>query len=103
MNAQSEMIFPVAPRFNGSDYDKNHDLPRLTGQIKRVFACMSDGKWRTLEEIQAETGDPQASVSAQLRHLRKPRFGLHAVEKRPRGERCHGLWEYKLTPNPFYS
>lgn len=42
-------------------------------------------------------GDPAASVSAQLRHLRKPRFGGFVVEKRPRGDRERGLWEYRLA------
>jgi hypothetical protein len=84
-------------RFNGPAYKPEHDRARLTGQIKRVFACMKDGAWRTLEEIQTETKDPQASISAQLRHLRKDRFGGHAVEKRARGDRGNGLWEYKLN------
>jgi hypothetical protein len=83
-------------RFNGEDYVPQHDLARLTGQICRVFDCMADGAWRTLDEIAQATGDPQASVSAQLRHLRKPRFGQHRVEKRARGERSHGLFEYRV-------
>ena len=67
--------------FNGSNYKHSRDTSRLTSQIKRVFACMADGKWRSLREIEQVTGDPQASISAQLRHLRKPRFGSHRVEK----------------------
>ncbi len=58
---------------------------------------MRDGKWRTLDEIATFTGDPHASVSAQLRHLRKARFGGHKVEKRARGDRHCGLFEYRLT------
>jgi hypothetical protein len=42
------------------------------------------------------TGDPEASVSAQLRHLRKPRFGGHTVERR---YMSNGLYEYKLILN----
>jgi hypothetical protein len=83
-------------RFNGSDYDPEFDDKRLRGQIRRVWDLMRDGGWRTLAEIEAVTGDPQASISAQLRHLRKKRFGKHEVNKRPRGEREHGLWEYQL-------
>lgn len=86
-----------AMRFDGPDYDKAKDNARLSGQILRIFELMKDGRWRTLSEIEAETGDPAASVSAQLRHLRKPRFGSHTVEKRSRGERERGLFEYKLT------
>lgn len=84
-------------RFNGDAYDPEKDLVRLTGQILRIFESMKDGRWRTLSEIEAATGDPQASISAQLRHLRKDRFGSHTVDRRHRGEREHGLFEYRLV------
>ena len=74
-------------RFNGSDYESKFDDIRLTGQIQRVFDLMKDAQWRTLDEIAATTMDPPASISAQLRHLRKPRFGGHMVLKKNRGER----------------
>lgn len=80
-------------RFNGADYNRARDDARLTGQILRVWECMSDGKWRTLKDIAQQTGDPEASVSAQLRHLRKPRFGGHTVE---REYITNGLYKYKL-------
>lgn len=83
-------------RFNGPDYDPKLDQARLTGQILRVHDCMIDGVWRTLWEIESITGDPQASISAQLRHLRKRRFGSFLVEKRRRGVSTQGLFEYKL-------
>ena len=83
-------------RFNGPAYEAKHDQKRLTGQILRVYTLMQDARWRTLAEIEKTTGDPPASVSAQLRHLRKERFGSHAVDKRPRGDRVRGLWEYRL-------
>jgi hypothetical protein len=86
------------PEFNGSDYDSKFDKERLTGQLKRVFNCMIDGRFRTLQEIELITGDPQASISAQLRHLRKKRFGSHIVNKQPRGDRRNGLFEYQLQP-----
>lgn len=94
MNEQLE--FFDNPRFNGSDYDPKFDDERLKGQIKRIYKLMIDGKWRSLEEIENETGDPQSSISAQLRHLRKERFGSHIVEKKARGERINGLFEYRL-------
>jgi hypothetical protein len=84
-------------RFNGPAYDPSSDNARLTGQILRIFDLMKDGQWRTLSEINRATGDPQASISAQLRHLRKKRFGSHTVDRRSRGERESGLYEYKLT------
>lgn len=83
-------------KFNGPDYVPEFDQERLTGQIERIYKLMIDGKWRTLEEIQNKTGDPQASISAQLRHLRKERFGNHTVKKRRRGEPKNGLFEYQL-------
>ena len=87
----------LEPRFNGPAYDPALDQVRLTGQALRVFRIMSDGKWWTLGEIAQTTGDPEASISAQLRHLRKPRFGGHTVNKRRRGEPGHGWWEYQLV------
>ena len=84
-------------RFNGPDYDPEHDLIRLTGQIQRVFNTIKDNNWYTLDEIHKATNDPHASISAQLRHLRKKRFGSYTIEKRPRGNRYKGLWEYRLS------
>ena len=101
MNNPKELV--VGAEFNGSDYVPAQDKARLTGQIKRVFDLMRDGRWRTLSEIESTTGDPSASVSAQLRHLRKPKFGQHTIDKRTRGKRDSGLWEYKLLitqPDP---
>jgi hypothetical protein len=83
--------------FNGPAYQREFDFVRLTGQIKCVHGCMRDGKWRTLDEIAHVTGDPPASISAQLRHLRKAKFGSFMVEKRARGDRAHGLFEYRLS------
>jgi len=97
---QAKKIGGTEIRFDGDDYDPVHDDVRLTGQIMRVFDTMKDGVYRTLKEISAITKDPEASISAQLRHLRKPRFGSHLIEKRSRGERRHGLYEYKLTVIP---
>ena len=86
-------------RFNGSDYSPKFDNIRLSKQILRVFDAMKDSQWRTLGEIESITGDPQASLSAQLRNLRKQRFGSHEVFKQIRGERKDGLYEYRLVIN----
>lgn len=82
--------------FDGAAYQREFDFARLAGQIGRVYDCMRGGAWRTLEEISRLTGDPQASVSAQLRHLRKEKFGAHQVERRARGDRERGLFEYRM-------
>jgi hypothetical protein len=95
-HSQTPSLFETAPRFNGVVYDPALDDGRLRRQIGRVFALMSDGAWRSLQEIADATGDPHASLSAQLRHLRKRRFGGHTVEKRRRTSRG-GTWEYRLA------
>ena len=82
-------------RFNGSDYVADRDDDRLTGQLKRIWRCMRDGTPRSLHEIATITGDPEASISAQLRHLRKPRLGGHTVEKRYIDR---GVFVYKVIP-----
>ncbi|HUT00300.1 MAG TPA: hypothetical protein VMY59_08295 [Candidatus Thermoplasmatota archaeon] len=90
------------PHFNGPEYNPELDFDRLTGQMCRIYHLMKDGKWRTLTEIQKETGDPQASISAQLRHLRKQRFGLHTINRRRvEGRELQGLFEYQLIINPL--
>ena len=95
------MSLQTGADFDGPAYDRQFDHTRLTGQILRVYECMKDGNWRTLDEISRRTGDPHASVSAQLRHLRKPKFGSHTVERQTRGDRSAGLWEYRLVlPDP---
>ena len=50
----------------------------------------------TLFDLGNTTGDPAASVSAQLRNLRKKQFGGHTINKRSRGDRSMGLFEYQL-------
>ena len=59
--------------------------------------------WLTLDELAKLTHYPQASISAQLRHLRKPRFGAFDVVKRSRTVDAHmrgdgfgTLWEYRV-------
>ena len=79
--------------FDGADYQPNRDDKRLSRQIDRVFACMKDGKWRTLGEIAVITRDPEASISAQLRHLKKAKFGGHTLHRNYRND---GLYEYQV-------
>jgi hypothetical protein len=59
--------------------------------------------WLTLDELAKLTHYPPASISAQLRHLRKPEYGSFVVEKRRRmvdevvQRDPHGpVWEYQL-------
>lgn len=82
--------------FAGATYDAQYDQKRLTSQIDRIRIVMSDGVYRTLQEIAAITGDGEASISAQIRNLRKPQHGSFLIDRRVRGDRAAGLYEYAL-------
>lgn len=83
--------------FDGPDYDRGFDHPRLSRQIDRVYGLMKDHQWRTLSEIEDVTNDSVASISARLRDLRKQKFGGYIVDKRIRGFREDGLYEYQVN------
>ena len=87
------------PHFDGATYEAEQDKKRLTGQIHAIFKLMKDGKFRTLNGIHQELGYPESSISAQLRNLKKERFGSHGLDKRHVGNRDKGLWEYKIIVN----
>jgi hypothetical protein len=67
-----------------------------------LLSATECGSWLTLRELSQLTQYGEASISAQLRHLRKPRFGSYVVEKRVRRgivlrDVEHGaIWEYRL-------
>lgn len=69
-----------------------------------MLSAAACDRWLTLLQLSRLTHYGEASISAQLRHLRKPEHGGYAVEKRVRrdeviGPDWHGLvWEYKLRP-----
>lgn len=85
---------PLRPAFLGTTYSEPRDKARLTGQLARVRDCMTDGKWRSLAEIAEITGDPEASVSARLRDLRRPANGFYTVKRR---QRSTSQFEYRMT------
>jgi hypothetical protein len=84
----------------GPAYDPKLDGQRLGEQGERILKYMLSlpwDTWSTLAEIEQATGYPQASLSAWLRHFRKPKFGSYTVDKRRRtdGEgTSFGTWEY---------
>lgn len=80
--------------FDGQTYNAARDRDRLGAQMERVFDAMSDHQWHTLPHLSEVTGDPEASVSARLRDLRKQRFGAHSIERKY-VER--GLFTYRLA------
>ena len=71
-----------APDFDGVTYDPERDKARLTGQLERVYEVVRHGDWHTLKSIAAITKDPEASISAQLRNLRKARFGSYDIRRK---------------------
>jgi len=83
-----------APHRDGATYVHERDGKRLHSQHHRVLAFLRDGREHTLAEIAKATGDPEASVSARIRDLRKARFGSYQIERRY-VER--GLWAYRLV------
>ena len=80
--------------FNGADYQPDRDHARLSAQHERIRDLMLDGKSRTLKQIAKAAKAPEASVSAQLRHLRKERFGGFTVDKVHLGR---GKYTYTVT------
>lgn len=83
-------------KFNGADYQPKRDNKRLENQHKHIKEFMSDGVYRTLSEISQQLGYPESSISAQLRHLRKARFGGHTINKT---YISNGLYKYQLILN----
>jgi len=81
---------------DGETYEVKFDLTRLNRQARAVYDLMRDGRWRTLSEIEHEIGEPQPSISARLRDLRKVQFGCHKIERRRRGDRIAGCFEYRI-------
>lgn len=84
---------------HGPAYDEAIDGERVATQREVIRDQMLrwNRAWFTLSELERRLGYPQASISAQLRHLRKQRFGGYNVEKR----RCRfppnaGTWEYQV-------
>jgi hypothetical protein len=92
---------------------------RRTGKARKVRTCVPSqrevlrdvllsatqcGSWLTLRELGQITQFGETSISAQLRHLRKKRYGSYVVEKRVRrglvvNDVEHGaIWEYRLMP-----
>ena len=80
--------------FGGKTFDLDLDGDRLSSQLKKVFWALQDGRWKMLSTLAEETSSPEASVSARLRDMRKPRFGGHTIESRRCG--IGGLWEYRM-------
>ena len=88
---------------------QRRELPPIARRRQRDVLCdvmlsaRQCGTWLTLDELAKLTHYPPASISAQLRHLRKPEYGGFMVDKQPRklasvlrGEDFGTVWEYQL-------
>lgn len=84
--------------FGGTTYVPSLDRERLGEQLLRVIDLMADGQWRSLREIARITDDPEASISARLRDIRKL-WGADAMEsrRRPSAGAKAGAWEYRVS------
>jgi hypothetical protein len=93
MQTQQGHLWDEIPDFDGKTYERDEDHGRLARQLNMVRAIMRDGKWHTLGEISERVGSPEASISARLRDLRKPKFGGLTVDRQ---RRAKGLFEYRV-------
>jgi hypothetical protein len=88
------------------------DETQLAAIRELMMRAFDRGVWLTLGEIAAATEFGEASISAQLRHLRKAHHGGYRVEKRRRwparasaatrkiqdARRGPVIWEYHVLP-----
>ncbi len=102
---------PVEVRASVASRPGEYDARRLRSQreiIRDVMLSAADCEtWLTLGELRALTRYGEASISAQLRHLRKSENGGYEVVKRHRegasperpgtDGRGECVWEYRIT------
>jgi len=85
------------------------DDTQLAAIRELMVRAHARGVWLSLAEIAEATEFAEASISAQLRHLRKSDHGGYRVEKRQRGStrtaaglrdarRGPVIWEYRVLP-----
>ncbi len=108
--AQLESI-PENVRASAAIRSGEYDARRLRSQreiIRDVMLAATDcGTWLTLAELRALTRYGEASISAQLRHLRKMENGGYQIAKRHREDAGEGrvgidrrgecVWEYRVA------
>ncbi len=86
--------------FPGAVYEPRLDFPRLASQVEVIRSTMHQAKqaglWLSLREIENRTGYTTASISAQLRNLKKAPWFLQLSKRRRHGNPHHGLWEYQV-------
>ena len=63
----------------GSHYDKDRDEPRLTNQRDLIMEYIKRHRDFSVDEVALALSFPENSVSSQIRHLRKEKFGDHCI------------------------
>lgn len=91
---QQSLLDWVAPKpfeARGDTFKADRDSARLGEQCQRVYNAMKSGDWLTLAQISEITGDPEASISARYRDLK--RFGFQME----REYLARGLHQYRMV------
>lgn len=98
MPVQGDFSFqPV--RFDSGVRLEQADHVRLGAQIARVKAVLETGRWYTVPDLQDaiwerfRVRDPEPSLSAQIRNLKKPKHGGHEIERKREGNQ----WFFRLV------
>lgn len=97
---QPDLFSQPVPRFDSGIELTKADHVRLGAQIKRVLAVLQEGGWWSVPEIKTRIWskygieDPETSISAQIRNLKKERHGEHTVERRSEGR---GFYRFRLV------
>jgi len=94
---QTSLLDLAVPPFDGATFEAPRDADRLGHQLGAVRDQLLrvDG-WCSLVELERATGYPQASISARVRDLRKPKFGGFNVQRRRRVG-SPGTFEYRIV------
>jgi transcriptional antiterminator len=91
-------------RRNHQDKTREH-VPTQLEVLRNILLLAAQYEaWLTLSELARKTQFPEASISAQLRHLRKSEHGAYRIEKRRREweeslrtNSNEKVWEYRLA------
>lgn len=79
--------------FDGDDYNHGRDSERLGTQLERIKEAVIGKGFFTYEQIALMSGAPLTSIPAQIRNLKKARFGGYKVERR---YVCDGVYVYSV-------